>query len=88
MSHTPRQFRYPRSEPIAYTARFRARSTLHTVAVHYGCIAAILWLEAFFRHFDNRRQLASYAGLADRRDFRSAHLGVGAKPLKPKTRNQ
>jgi len=26
--------------------------------------AAILWLEAFFRHFDNRRQLASYAGLA------------------------
>jgi transposase len=27
-------------------------------------IAAILWLEAFFRHFDNRRQLGSYAGLA------------------------
>jgi transposase len=26
--------------------------------------AANLWLEAFFRHFDNRRQLASYAGLA------------------------
>src|SRR5450631_4508713 len=26
--------------------------------------AAALWLEAFFRHFDNRRQLASYAGLA------------------------
>jgi transposase len=26
--------------------------------------AAILWLEALFRHFDNRRQLASYAGLA------------------------
>ena len=26
--------------------------------------AAVLWLEAFFRHFDNRRQLASYAGLA------------------------
>ena len=26
--------------------------------------AAILWLEAFFRHFDNRRQLAAYAGLA------------------------
>ena len=25
--------------------------------------AAILWLEAFFRHFDNRRQLAAYAGL-------------------------
>ena len=23
-----------------------------------------LWLEALFRHFDNRRQLASYAGLA------------------------
>jgi transposase len=26
--------------------------------------AATLWLEALFRHFDNRRQLASYAGLA------------------------
>ena len=26
--------------------------------------AAVLWLEALFRHFDNRRQIASYAGLA------------------------
>jgi transposase len=26
--------------------------------------AAILWLEGLFRHFDNRRQIASYAGLA------------------------
>ena len=26
--------------------------------------AAILWLEGLFRHFDNRRQVASYAGLA------------------------
>lgn len=26
--------------------------------------AAILWLEGFFPHFDNRRQLAAYAGLA------------------------
>ncbi len=26
--------------------------------------AANLWLEGLFRHFDNRRQLASYAGLA------------------------
>src|SRR6202035_202568 len=26
--------------------------------------AAILWSEGFFRHFDNRRQIASYAGLA------------------------
>ena len=26
--------------------------------------AAILWLEGLFRHFDNRRQLAAYAGLA------------------------
>src|SRR5882757_1930525 len=26
--------------------------------------AAILWSEGLFRHFDNRRQLASYAGLA------------------------
>ena len=25
--------------------------------------AAILWLEGLFRHFDNRRQIASYAGL-------------------------
>ena len=29
-----------------------------------GEFAASLWLEALFRHFDNRRQLASYAGLA------------------------
>lgn len=26
--------------------------------------AAVLWGEGFFRHFDNRRQVASYAGLA------------------------
>jgi len=26
--------------------------------------AAILWSEGLFRHFDNRRQIASYAGLA------------------------
>jgi transposase len=26
--------------------------------------AAVLWLEGLFRHFDNRRQVASYAGLA------------------------
>ena len=26
--------------------------------------AAILWSEGFFRHFDNRRQVAAYAGLA------------------------
>jgi transposase len=26
--------------------------------------AAILWSEGLFRHFDNRRQLAAYAGLA------------------------
>ena len=26
--------------------------------------AAVLWSEALFRHFDNRRQVASYAGLA------------------------
>ena len=26
--------------------------------------AASIWMEALFRHFDNRRQLASYAGLA------------------------
>jgi transposase len=27
-------------------------------------IAAILWSEALYRHFDNRRQVAAYAGLA------------------------
>jgi transposase len=26
--------------------------------------AAILWAEGLFRHFDNRRQVAAYAGLA------------------------
>lgn len=26
--------------------------------------AAVLWTEGFFRHFDNRRQVAAYAGLA------------------------
>ncbi len=26
--------------------------------------AAVLWSEAFYRHFSNRRQLAAYAGLA------------------------
>ncbi|HXL87285.1 MAG TPA: IS110 family transposase [Gemmatimonadaceae bacterium] len=26
--------------------------------------ATVLWLEGFFRHFDNRRQLAAYCGLA------------------------
>ncbi len=26
--------------------------------------AAVLWSEGLFRHFDNRRQVASYAGLA------------------------
>ena len=26
--------------------------------------AALLWSEGLFRHFDNRRQVASYAGLA------------------------
>ena len=26
--------------------------------------AAVLWSEGFYRHFDNRRQLAAYAGLA------------------------
>ena len=26
--------------------------------------AAVLWSEGLFRHFDNRRQVAAYAGLA------------------------
>ena len=26
-------------------------------------LAALLWLEALFRRFDNRRQIAAYAGL-------------------------
>ena len=28
-------------------------------------IASVLWSEGLFRHFDNRRQVAAYAGLAD-----------------------
>jgi transposase len=27
-------------------------------------LASLLWLEGLFRHFDNRRQVAAYAGLA------------------------
>lgn len=27
-------------------------------------IASVLWLEGFYRHFDNRRQLAAFSGLA------------------------
>jgi transposase len=27
-------------------------------------LASLLWLEALFRRFDNRRQIAAYAGLA------------------------
>jgi transposase len=29
-----------------------------------GELGSLLWLEALFRHFDNRRQIAAYAGLA------------------------
>ena len=29
-----------------------------------GGLGALLWLEALFRHFENRRQIAAYAGLA------------------------
>ena len=32
-----RQFRYPRSEPIARSGRFLARSNSHSVAVRDGC---------------------------------------------------
>ena len=35
-------------------------------------LAAVLGLEALFRHFDNRRQLASYAGLALHRPGKAA----------------
>lgn len=27
-------------------------------------LTSLLWLEGLFRHFDNRRQIAAYAGLA------------------------
>jgi transposase len=40
-----------------------ARMLLEFKGIGAEC-AATLWLEALFRHFDNRRQLASYAGLA------------------------
>ena len=40
-----------------------ARMLLEFKGIDAEC-AATLWLEALFRHFDNRRQLASYAGLA------------------------
>src|ERR1700692_4078229 len=40
-----------------------ARVLLEFKGIGAEC-AAPLWLEALFRHFDNRRQLASYAGLA------------------------
>jgi transposase len=48
--------------------------------------AAILWSEGLFRHYDNRRQLAAYAGLAptpwqsgqiDREQGRHRHTIVG-----------
>jgi transposase len=42
--------------------------------------AAILWSEGLFRHFDNRRQVASYAGLAPtpclRRPFGLAPVNI------------
>ena len=40
-----------------------ARMLLEFKGIGAEC-AATLWLEALFPHFDNRRQLASYAGLA------------------------
>jgi hypothetical protein len=41
--------------------------------------AANLWLEALFRHFDNRRQLASYAGLPWQLFWGAPALAGGAK---------
>ncbi len=41
-----------------------APATLHRLRGIGAEFAAVLWSEGFFRHFDNRRQLASYAGLA------------------------
>ena len=51
------------AESQAAAPELPARMLLEFKGIGAEC-AAILWLEALFRHFDNRRQLASYAGLA------------------------
>jgi transposase len=42
--------------------------------------ATVLWLEAFYREFANRRQLAAYAGLAPRRGEAAASSKAYRKP--------
>ena len=51
------------AEGQAAAPELPARMLLEFKGIGAEC-AATLWLEALFRHFDNRRQLASYAGLA------------------------
>ena len=50
------------AEGQAAAPELPARMLLEFKGIGAEC-AATLWLEALFRHFDNRRQLASYAGL-------------------------
>jgi transposase len=45
------------------TAPARAAKLLDIKGIGPEC-AAVLWSEGLFRHFDNRRQIAAYAGLA------------------------
>ena len=55
-------------------------------------LAAVLWLEALFRHFDNRRQVAAYAGLAPTLwqsgsvNRRAGHLASPGNPRLPDKR--
>jgi len=46
------------------TSRARAAAALARLKGIGTELGSLLWLEALFRHFDNRRQLAAYAGLA------------------------
>ena len=52
-----------RSGARADTTQGRAEIVLRLKSIGPG-IAGALWSEGLFRHFDNRRQLAAYAGLA------------------------
>ena len=57
--------RTPRNEEPVYAARISLDRTQMQVIKGIGPeFAAILWSEGLFRHFENRRQIAAYAGLA------------------------